>query len=85
MAGFSGGARIAGVMGAINPDIKGIIGCSASFPLTRETQARSFEWIGIAGNEDFNMTEMKELNRNMSGTGITHKLIIYDGKHQWCP
>ena len=45
MGGFSGGARVAGVMGALNPDIKGIIGCSASFPLTKETQARSFEWI----------------------------------------
>ena len=85
MCGFSGGSRIAGVMGALNPDIKGIICCSASFPLRPETQARSFEWIGIAGNEDFNMTEMKELNRNMNGTSITHKLIIYDGKHQWPP
>ena len=84
-SGISGGAKVAGIICALSPDIKGSIGCAAAFPLTAETSSRNFDYIGFAGNEDFNMVGMKELDRNLGEKGMNHKLVIYDGKHEWPP
>jgi poly(3-hydroxybutyrate) depolymerase/CRISPR/Cas system CSM-associated protein Csm2 small subunit len=81
--GFSGGSRVASSMAIYDGGIKGVIGCSAGFPQLTKQLENKFDFIGIAGNEDFNMTEMKNLDKNLDATGIRHTLIIFNGKHEW--
>jgi len=82
--GFSGGSRVASSIAINDGGIRGVIGCSAGFPQLTKQLDNKFDFIGIAGNEDFNMTEMKNLEKNFEGTGMRHTLIIFNGKHEWC-
>ncbi len=84
-AGFSGGAKIAGIICALNPQFKGVIGCGAPFPFTQDIANAKFDYIGLAGEEDFNLNSMKDLDRQLYGTQINHKLVIFNGKHEWPP
>ncbi len=82
-AGFSGGSRVASSVAIYDGGIRGVIGCSAGFPQLNKQLENKFDFIGIAGNEDFNMTEMKNLDKNLDATALRHTLIIFDGKHEW--
>jgi len=81
--GFSGGSRVASSVAIYDGGIRGVIGCSAGFPQLNKQIENKFDFIGIAGNEDFNMTEMKNLDKNLDGTAMRHTLIIFNGKHEW--
>lgn len=83
LAGFSGGARIACSIALINSSILGVIACSAGFD--HSLYQSNFNFIGIAGNEDMNYLEMKQLEESMSNWAGRHELLIYSGKHQWPP
>lgn len=82
-AGFSGGARIAVTAAMIHTDIVGVIGCGAGFPNTNEPLQRSFEFIGIVGNADFNYAELNKLDQALEENGTPHQLIVFKGKHEW--
>ncbi len=77
--GFSGGARVAASL-AKQGGISGLAGCSAGFQVG---SAVPFNFIGFAGNEDFNSNEMIELNKTLDMTNTQHHLIIFQGKHEW--
>lgn len=83
LAGFSGGARIACSIALNNASILGVIACSAGFD--HSLYQSNFNFIGIAGNEDMNYLEMKQLEESMYKWSGRHELIIYIGKHQWPP
>ncbi|MEI6817073.1 MAG: hypothetical protein WCL14_10720 [Bacteroidota bacterium] len=83
-AGFSGGSRVASSIAIYDGGIRGVIGCSAGFPQMNKDLKNKFDFIGIAGNEDFNMTEMKKLDKALESSGLRHQLIIFNGKHEWC-
>ena len=83
--GFSGGSRVASSVAIYKGGIAGVIGCAAGFPNINGPLQHTFHYIGIAGNEDFNLNEMKELDKALDGSGLRHDLIIYNGKHQWAP
>jgi len=83
LAGFSGGARVACSIAFNNSAIMGVIACSAGFD--RSANQSNFDFIGIAGNEDMNYLEMKQLEQSMSIWNGKHQLIIFNGKHQWPP
>jgi len=84
-AGFSGGARIATLVALYNSNVAGVIGCSAGFPQVQNPVNKSFTWVGVVGNRDFNYLELKNLNRQLRANRWKSHLLIFDGKHEWPP
>jgi hypothetical protein len=85
LAGFSGGSRIASLIALYGGGIRGVIGCGAGFPGTTMTGRFRFDYIGVAGNADFNMNELVNLDEQLEQQGFRHALIIFEGKHEWPP
>jgi len=83
LMGFSGGARIASLVALYAGGIRGVIGCGAGFPGSNQPGRFRFDYIGLAGNADFNMNELVNLDELLEQQGFRHALIIYDGKHEW--
>lgn len=83
--GFSGGARVASSIALNNGKIEGVVGCGAGFPNSNEPISAKFNFVGIAGNADFNLIELKNLDRTLESSSIEHQLFIFDGKHEWPP
>lgn len=81
LVGFSGGARIACMIAQSKPGIKGVIACSAGFQPKKKPLG--FQYIGIAGTQDMNYLEMRQLNLLMDSVGIQNQLIVFNGKHRW--
>lgn len=82
--GFSGGSRVAlnyaiGVGG-----INGVIACGAG-PGTKQPPKQRFSFLGIAGNEDFNYTELMSIDRTFINSGWSHYFMEFNGKHEWPP
>lgn len=84
-AGFSGGARVATLIALFNSNVAGVIGCAAGFPQVQNPVNKSFTWVGIAGNRDFNFLELKNMNRQLIANGWNSHLLVFDGKHEWPP
>jgi len=85
LMGFSGGARIASLVALYGGGIKGVIGCGAGFPGSSQPGRSLFDYIGFAGNADFNMNEMLSLDEQLEEANFRHALVIFDGKHEWPP
>lgn len=81
LVGFSGGARVACMIAQNKPGIKGVIACSAGFQPTKNPLG--FRYIGIAGTQDMNYLEVRQLNALMDSVGIENQFIVFDGKHRW--
>ena len=84
-AGFSGGSRVASSVAIYLGGISGVIGCSAGFPQINKPPATRFSYLGIVGNEDFNYTEMKALDKGLEDAGFVHHLLVFNGTHSWPP
>jgi poly(3-hydroxybutyrate) depolymerase len=80
MAGMSGGARIALLIGLGSPAIAGVIASSAGYPDARPRNTLSFPLFATAGTEDFNHLEMRLLDRALTSP---HRLVIFEGGHMW--
>lgn len=82
-AGLSGGSRVA-MQVALNSGgkIAGVIACSAGFPDARARKSVPFVIFGTAGTEDFNYLEMLRLRRTLT---TPHRLMIFEGGHDWLP
>ena len=85
LLGFSGGARVACIIALYSGRVRGVIACGAGFPATKEPAKHRFDFIGMAGNADFNMNEMAGLDNDLEKTGFRHALVVFDGKHEWPP
>jgi hypothetical protein len=83
--GFSGGSRVACSIAIFDGGINCVIGMGAGLPNLSEPIHNKFDYIGFAGNEDFNMNEMIGLTSSMDKSPIRHQLIIFNGKHEWAP
>jgi hypothetical protein len=81
--GFSGGARVASLVALYRGGIKGLIGCGAGLAGSDQPSEFRFDYIGFAGNEDFNMNEMISLDEQLEQARFRHDLVIFDGKHEW--
>lgn len=85
--GFSGGARVAsavamGYRGAVT----GVIAASGGPPPNfKPLPTNQFVFFGTAGTEDFNFPEMQRLKRTLDGFGVTNRLSIFEGGHDWPP
>jgi dienelactone hydrolase len=86
LMGFSGGARVANGVAISNGAVSGVICVGAAAPAGNAANYRSnYTWLGIAGDEDFNSTEMRKYDLiDLAGHNIKHALITFDGKHEWC-
>jgi hypothetical protein len=86
-AGFSGGARAAALFAAIvGEPAAGIIGCGAGLPEGVGLDRIPIPaYYGIAGIEDFNFLEMKELGKDLERARIPHWIETFDGGHEWPP
>jgi hypothetical protein len=83
-AGFSGGSRVASSVAQSFGHVRGVIGCSAGFTINGPNE-KSFDFIGIAGNQDMNYLEMAELEENLKHTSMRHYFLVFEGKHKWPP
>jgi len=84
-AGFSGGARVASTIAILDGGVAGVIGCAAGFPQVEHEFENKFDYFGMVGNYDFNLTEMEKLNDALQQAGFAHQLLTFDGKHDWAP
>ncbi|MFT4153161.1 hypothetical protein [Parafilimonas sp.] len=85
VCGFSGGAKVAGYLALHHPEIKAVIAGGAGLPDGTPASNFNFSFTGIAGKGDMNMTDLVTLNNDLDKTQIKHRLILFNGKHAWCP
>jgi hypothetical protein len=86
LAGFSGGARAAGSIALSGKGIRGIILSGAGQSGFRaDLKSSGFVVYGIAGLGDFNMSEIQNMDKELSSLGIVHSISFFNGKHEWPP
>ncbi|TND02608.1 MAG: hypothetical protein FD123_4070 [Bacteroidetes bacterium] len=83
LCGFSGGARVAGMIALNHTGIAGVIGCSASLP--GNSASLPFYYTGIAGLCDMNYLEMRTQHQQMDSLKTPHAFLLFPGKHEWAP
>jgi hypothetical protein len=79
-AGMSGGARVAMGVALGSKGIAGVIASSAGFPDSTPRKRVPFAVFGTAGTEDFNLLEMRQLDRALASP---HRLAVFEGSHVW--
>lgn len=83
--GFSGGAKVAGYVALHHSEIKGVIANGAGLPDETPAGNFNFSFTAIAGKGDMNMTDLVALNSELDKTQTRHRIILFDGKHEWAP
>ena len=83
LMGFSGGSRVATAAAMYRPIVKGIIGCGAGFPSNVQPPMYKFDYFGIAGLGDFNLSEMVALDKTLAQMNFRHFFLEFDGIHGW--
>ena len=84
-AGFSGGAKAASFVAIQHPGIKGVVVNGAGLPDGVSAGDFAFSLTAIAGEGDMNMTELVSLDGELDKTRTRHRLLFFDGKHEWAP
>jgi len=83
-AGFSGGGRIATSLALSWSNIRGVISCSAGLPGFQPTSGtRGFAIAALAGEGDFNYSEVESLPEQLKGTRFSVYTSIFHGNHTW--
>jgi len=85
LCGFSGGSRVAGAVAITEGGIAGVVGCGAGLPNINQKPVNAFSYLAVVGNQDFNFTEMQQLDESLEQAGYQHHLLVFDGIHQWPP
>ena len=84
-SGFSGGSRVASTIAILNGGVAGVIGCAAGFPQAGQAFQSKFDYFGLVGDYDFNLTDMEQLDEALAQNGFAHQLLTFNGKHEWPP
>ena len=84
-SGFSGGSRVASTIAILDGGVAGVIGCAAGFPQAGQAFQRKFDYFGLVGDYDFNLTDMAQLDEALAQNGFAHQLLTFNGKHEWPP
>jgi pimeloyl-ACP methyl ester carboxylesterase len=86
-AGMSGGARVAGkVAQSLGDRAAGVILCGAGFSEAKPPEKPlPFPVFGVAGVEDFNWIELRQLHRALDSIGSANRFVTFDGDHTWAP
>jgi predicted esterase len=83
--GFSGGAKVASYIALHHNEVSAVIAGGAGLPDEVPAANFSFSFTGIAGEGDMNMTDLVALNNDFDKTETTHRIIFFNGKHEWAP
>lgn len=84
--GFSGGARVASAVAYSLQGIAGVIACGAGLQQNiAPSKSLPFAFFAIIGTEDFNMPELRGLDKTLAGLGLAHRLVTFEGDHRWAP
>src|SRR5215475_8852997 len=86
-AGMSGGARVAGMVAqSLGGGAAGVILCGAGFSEAKlPEKPLPFPVFGVAGVEDFNWIELRQLHRALDSIGSANRFVTFDGDHTWAP
>jgi predicted esterase len=86
-AGFSGGARLATVLGAnSHGEVSGVFLAGGGFADSRRLPAgMTFAVFGTAGRADFNYLEVRRLPAFVASSGAPVRVEEFDGPHAWPP
>jgi predicted esterase len=88
LAGLSGTAKTLWTRAdMLAPLLAGMIGVGGGRPpeLGPLRRPPGFAFAGIAGSDDFNYFEMRDLDAALSDSGATRRLFVFDGEHGWPP
>jgi len=83
--GFSGGARVSASLAGLRGGVRGVIGFGAGYPAENPGLQHGFLYFAAVGVRDMNYLEMKALDRKLDRLGVTHRIITFDGGHDWPP
>jgi tetratricopeptide (TPR) repeat protein len=85
--GFSGGARAASAFAQITASpVTAVIGCGAGLhPSLKPQEMNTGYYLGLVGNVDFNYLELKRVDRRLDKAGVPHRIVIFEGGHDWPP
>ena len=81
--GFSGGSRVATATAIYRQVVRGVIGCGAGFPSGVQPLNYKFDYFGIVGLGDFNLSEMVALDKTLARMDFRHFVLEFDGIHGW--
>ena len=85
VCGFSGGSRVAGAVAITEGGVAGVVGCGAGLPNINQNPVQPFSYLAVVGNQDFNYSEILQLDESLEAAGYQHHLLVFDGIHQWPP
>lgn len=85
LCGFSGGAKVATYIALHHPEIKGVIANGAGLNDITQAGNFNFSFTAIAGEGDMNMTDLVSINSTLDKTQTNHRIIFFDGIHEWAP
>jgi len=85
VSGFSGGARVAGLMAlsCLQCQIAGVIAHGAGYPTNRSDAKDKLLYFFAIGNEDFNWSEVMLVRREREDKGLPFRVRVFSGPHQW--
>lgn len=85
LCGFSGGAKVATYLALHFPQIKGVIANGAGLEDITTARNFKFSYTAITGNGDLNMTDLVSIDKILDKTSTQHRIIFFDGIHEWAP
>ena len=85
LCGFSGGAKVATYIALHNPGISAVIANGAGLEDITAASNINFSFTAITGNGDMNMTDLVSIDNALDKTPSRHRIIFYNGPHQWAP
>ena len=86
-AGFSGTVRAACYLALAAPgSLRAIVGAGAGLPFDRPPSPDlPFLFFGTVGTHDFNFGEMWELEKALRAANVPHRILTFEGGHEWMP
>jgi len=83
--GFSGGAKVASYIALHHNEVKAVIANGAGLPDETPEGNFNFSFTAVSGEGDMNMTDLIVLNDELDKTQTKHRIIFFNGKHEWAP
>lgn len=86
-SGFSGGARVAGLMAMSCAQCRmaGVIAHGAGYPTNGADGKDKLLYFFAVGDQDFNWSEVVTIRRQREEQGLSYRVRTFSGPHQWAP